>query len=341
MRHQVLVDSRDRNFDTHPAPNTYRVRLPRRLTNVVGARLLSADIPLSFLVFKAAHGNTSLTVTVGGSGPQTVTIRDGNYDDQSMVEELRTALAAAFPGKDFLAEVDTRTYQLVVTCVQGDAVGVDTTSAVDAAPTDWGLAYYLGFPRGTVTSGAPLRAPGTINLNPFTYILMDIDELGVIDEGGMYGTTMGRGCFCKIPIQGVSYEYIFRDIDRATDTVPTRALVPRLDTLTITFRLHDNRVVDFRGVEHSFLLEIETRDPGPPLPPSPTATPTAREAARVHGRHRKHKKAPPVLIRPPSCRRPPSPHAMTNTPRGVPRSVYLAAGVTAAGAAWWWWRRAA
>lgn len=334
MRYQVLVDSRDRNFDTFPQPNTYRVRLPRRFTNVVGARVLSADIPLSFLVFKAEHGNTSLTVTVGGSGPQTVTIRDGNYDDQSMVEELRASLAAAFPGKDFLAEVDTRTYQLVLTCVQGDAVGVDTTAANEAQRTDWGLAYYLGFPKGAVTSGAPLRAPGTVNLNPFTYVLMDIEELGVIDEGGMYGSTVGRGCFCKIPIQGVSYEYIFRDLEKATDIVPTRALVPRLDTLTITFRLHDNRVIDFRGVEHSFLLEIETRDRQADQPsrlPPDLGAPTAvrRKTARVP---RKAPPPPKIHLRLPP-RQPPAP------PRRVPRSVYLAGGVTAAGLAWWWWRR--
>lgn len=332
MRYQVLVDSRDRDFDAFPAPNSYRVRLPRRLTNVTGARVLSADIPLSFLVFKAAHGNTSLSVTVGGSGPQTVTIRDGNYDDQSMVEELRAALATAFPGKDFLAEVDTRTYQLVLTCVQGDAVGVDTTSAPEADRTDWGLAYYLGFPKGVVTSGAPLRAPGTVNLNPFTYMLMDIDELGIIDEGGMYGTTMGRGCFCKIPINGVSYEYIFRDVEKATHMVPTRALVPRLDTLTVTFRLHDNRVVDFRGVEHSFLLEIETRDPQPPnLPrPTPAATPVAAATAKS----KVVKAASKLRLLPP----PPRPQARP-VARTIPRSVYLAGGVTAAGLAWWWWRR--
>lgn len=327
MRYQVLVDSRDRDFDAFPQPNTYRVRLPRRFTNVVGARLLSADIPLSFLVFKAEHGNTSLQVTVGGSGPQTVTIRDGNYDDQTMVTELRTALAAAFPGKDFLAEVDLRTYQLVLTCVQGDAVGVDTTASPDSR-TDWGLAYYLGFPKDAVTSGAPLRAPGTVNLNPFTYVLMDIDELGVIDEGGMYGTTMGRGCFCKIPIQGVSYEYIFRDLEKATDVVPTRALVPRLDTLTVTFRLHDNRVVDFRGVEHSFLLEIETRDR---VEDAPRRLDLLDKPAATNRRvERPQTKIPPVLRLP---RPPPAPPV-----HRVPRSVYLAGGVTAAGLAWWWWR---
>lgn len=329
MRHQVLIDSRDRDFETFPHPNTYRIRLPQRYTNVTGARVLSADIPLSFFVFKAEYGNTTLLVTVGDSAPSVVTIPDGNYDDQTMVEELRTSLAAAFSDKDFLIEVDPRTYQLVVTCVQGDSVSVDTRLADEPGPTDWGLAYYLGFPKGALTAGAPLRAPGMINLNPFTYILMDVQELGVIDEAGMYGNSVGRGCLCKIPIQGVSYEYIFRDIDRATDMVRTRALVPRLETLTVTFRLHDNRVVDFRGVEHSFLLEIETRDPGPRSslpdvsPPEPDEQ--APVAKSLHARpHRAELR----------------PNKPLETPGPVPHSVYVALGATAAGALCWWWFRA-
>lgn len=330
MRHQVLVDSRDRDFELYPEPNRYRIRLPRRYTNVVAARVLSADVPLSFFVFKAEYGNTTLRVGLGAGAPLDVTLRDGNYDDQTVLEELGAALAAAFPGKSFKLEIDARTYQLVIACVEGDTVAVDTTAypADQPAWTDWSLAYYLGFPKGALTSGAPLRSPGMINLNPVTYILLDIEELGVVDEGGMYGGATGKGCFCKIPVQGISYEYIFRDVDRATELVSARSLVPRLETLTISFRTHGGRAIDFRGIEHSLLLEIVTRDP--PCYPGALASlaPVLRSAEQPQ---------PDPEDSPP----PPAPPPPPPPPRRVPRPVYFAGAVAVAGGAWWWWSRRA
>jgi hypothetical protein len=325
MRHHVLVDSRDRDFDKFPNPNEYRVRLPRQYKNVVGARLLSADVPSSFFVFSAAHGNTAMTVTVGAATAE-VTIPDGNYDMDSLPVELRAALEAAFPGKTFATSIDPRTMQLVVECDQGDAVGVDASAAADGPPTDWGLAYYLGFPRGVVTTGSPtLTSPGVVNLNPFTYVLLDLQELGTIDEGGVYGSAVGKGCFCKIPINGISYEYIFRDLDKAAEVVECRPMVPKLETLTVTWRLHDGTVMDFRGVEHSFLVEIITKDPPsnsyagslaggfqvPALPPPPARK--VREATVT-----------PVALPP---------------PRSGPPKVLILAAVAAALTGWWMWRR--
>lgn len=331
MRHQVLVDSRDRDFTKFPAPNRYRVRLPRRYTNVTGARILSADIPLTFFVFKAEYGNTSLQVTVDGTSA-TVTIPDGNYDDATILTELSDALDSTFAGNTFTVDIDPRTYQLVITCTQGYTVSVDTTGAPEQY-TDWGLAYYLGFPRDAVTSGAPLRSPGVVNLNPFTYVLLDIDELGIIDEGGLYGSAVGKGCFCKIPVQGVSYDYVFRDIDRAGDVIPTRALVPRLESLTIEFRLHNNRVIDFRGVEHSFLLEIETRDPGPaPSPPVTRVLTVPSQAAAPQQQEPVPQKVKIVSVRPP-----PAAAVESRMPR-----LYVAFAVLAVGAtAYVVWRRRA
>ncbi len=260
MRYHVLVDSRDRDFDVYPTPSSYRVRLPKSYKQVTAARLLSADIPASFYVFSADHGTTTLDVSVSGVPAQLV-IPDGNYDTDSMCAQLGASLRAAYPSKTFTVTVSARTMQLEIACTQGDAVAVDTTAYADAPATDWGLGYYLGFPRGAVTAGAPdLTSPGMVNMNPFTYILLDIEELGTVDEGGMYGDVVGRGCFCKLPVYGTSFEYIFRDADTATKPVDCRPPIAKLETLTVRFRLHNGKLVDFRDVEHSFLLELITKD---------------------------------------------------------------------------------
>lgn len=327
MRHHLLVDSRDRDFEAHPGAGSYRVRLPRQYRHVTAARLLSADIPSSFFVFSAAHGNTSLVVRVGTLRPATVTLPDGNYDTETLPSQLALALRQAFPTKTLDVSIDPLTMQLVIECGEGDAVEVDTRGDADAKPTDWGLAYYLGFPRGVLASGAPLRGPGVVNLNPFTYILLDIAELGTVDEGGMYGGAVGKGCFAKIPISGISYEYIFRDVDKAVDAVECKPAVPRLETLTVTFRLHSGAAIDFRGVEHSFLLEVVTKDPAPPrglaLGPAVRAPRRRRRRRGLPSGVGVAVDAPPTaVVRPPS-----------------PRYATWAAVVVLLAGGWWWYRR--
>lgn len=279
MRHQILVDSRDRNFQKYPRPNGYRVRLPRTYRHVVSARLVSAEIPSSFLVFSEAMHNTSMVVVVNQTS-KVVTIPDGNYDAQSLACEVTMALQAAFSDHTFGAEVDALTMAFKMSCepstrdVVAEAVshsrqyvawGVDTTNNVERGDTDWGLAYYLGFPKGVVTDSVDgvVVSPGVVVTNPLTYVVLDIEELSGVDEGGMYGTAVGRGCFAKIPLSGGSFEHVFRDAESATAAVDMKPAVPKLETLTLTFRSHAGHVLDFRGVEHSFVLELETKDPAP------------------------------------------------------------------------------
>lgn len=329
MRHHLLVDSRDRDFVAFPRPDTYRLRLPRRYRGVVGARVLSADIPSSFFVFSAARGNTTLKVRLGGVA-KTLVLPDGNYDTESMCAELRTALLAAYPANTFAIEVDPRTMQLVVSCYQGGTFAVDTTGVgSDAPPTDWGLAYYLGFPKGALTSGATVRSPGMVNVNPVTYILLDIAELGAIDEAGMYGAGgSGPGAFCKIPINAISFEYIYKDLDTATDLVDSRPPVPKLETLTVRFRYHDGKPVDFRGVEHSFLLELVTREPSP-LPALP--------ALSIQPPKPKRKKAPPTVPAPPAVPAVPAPPAPPAP--NYKKWAMGGAALAAAGGAWWYFAK--
>lgn len=308
MKHQVLVDSRDRDFRKFPRPNAYRVRLPRTYRGVLRARLVSAEIPSSFLMFSQALRNTSMVVTVDQTS-RTVTIPDGNYDAQSLACELVTALQIAFEDYVFGAELDALTMAFKARCepaardVVAEAIAggqqthvswsVDTTTGVERGDTDWGLAYYLGFPKGVVTASEDgvIAGQGVVVTNPLTYVVLDIRELSAVDEGGMYGAAVGKGCFAKIPLRGGSFEHVFRDAESATSPVDMTPPIPRLETLTVTFRSHAGHVLDFRGVEHSFVLELDTKDPAPlmglssafpkpklptmPLPPPTPAPPSA------------------------------------------------------------------
>ena len=266
--HTILVDSRDREAPTATSPSAYRVTLPLKLRRVVSARLVSAEVPSSFYVFRAEYGNTSLRVLVN-SVAHDITIPDGNYTASQMALALRTALNEAFAPLAFNAAVSKTTLKLSIQNLDGFDVSVDTTATAAAggttAPvTEWGLGYYLGFRKDEVVTGAVVTGSRVMSTNPYTYLVLDIEELNGSHEGGNGGATpmASHGCFAKIPFSANSFEYVFMDARAVSDKPATFSPpIATLDRLRVRFRFHDGRLVNFDDLEHSFTLELVTKEP--------------------------------------------------------------------------------
>lgn len=260
MRHTILLDSRDRDYDAYPDASEYRVMLPMVYKNVEKARLISAEIPASFYVFTAEANNTTIDITLENeSTPRTITIPDGNYASTTMASTLASALSQA-TSMAFTVSISRTTRKLTITNDEGSDFTLESSTGL---PTGWGLAYYLGFDRDTAYSSTDgvLVSPRLVSLNPYNYILVDIDELNGLAEGGMYGNRVGLGSFAKIPFDGHSFDYVYVNTDNAT--FPEITLRPRkasIDRLHIKFRFHDGRPVDFRGVENSMMIEFVTKE---------------------------------------------------------------------------------
>jgi hypothetical protein len=267
ITHIVHVDSRDRDFTRFPDPNSYRVRLPRKYEHVLSARLLGAELPSSYFVFSAALGNTQLTV-VHNAVVYIATIPDGNYNRTTMPPALALAMHDATT-HTYTVTLDDVTGQLTIDSNQPFSIDTRTTATgVGSAPAEWGLAYFLGFPKGAVTAYATsVTAPGCASLNPYTYLLLDIDELSNVETGGLFGTEMGAKTFAKIPMDSASFDYVFSGRDphqTLLGTVQYRPPIQKLDRLSVRFRFHNDTPVDFRDVEHSFSIELTCRVPHAP-----------------------------------------------------------------------------
>lgn len=246
--------------------------LPTVYRNIQSARLISAEIPASFYVFTAEAQNTSLTITIG-STTHTVTIPDGNYSSSTLSTALETALTEA-TGETFTVSVSKTTLRMTIACASTDF----TLEPSTGTPTGWGLPFYLGFQRDTAytSSAGTVVAPRIVSLNPHNYILLDIDPLNGLDEGRLYGGRVGSGSFAKIPFDAYSFEYVY--LDTRNTMFPETILRPglaSLDRAHIKFRFHDGRAVNFNGVEHSFVLEVTTKDPSTERPRNPDTAMTA------------------------------------------------------------------
>ncbi len=250
VRTTVHIDSRDRDYALHPSPAEFSIELPETLKNVSSAVLVSAELPLSYYVFSAARGNTGLTLTVNGV-TRTVAVADGNYSTASMSTALKAALEAAF-GATFTITFDP--VNLRCTIATAGAVAVDTTAAT--RKTEWGLGYYLGFPRGVVTAGSgSVTGTSVTFLNPENYLLIDIEELNGISQSALYAAGgSGRKSFAKVPLNGDSYQYNY--YDKTLTYVDVRPQLTKIDKLRVSIRFHDGTVVDLNGGEWSMSLEF-------------------------------------------------------------------------------------
>lgn len=251
VRTTVHIDSRDRDYDVYPTASEFSIELPETLKNVSSAVLVSAELPLSYYVFSAARGNTSLTVGLNGTS-RTVTIPDGNYTTSSMTTALQAALNAAFSPGTFTVSISGTTMKCTIAAT--GALTVDTTAATKK--TEWGLGYYLGFPRGVVTSGTDsVTGTAVATMNPENYLLLDIEELNGIGQSAMYALGgSGRRSFAKVPLNGDSYQYNY--YDKTLTYVDVRPQLTKLDKLRVSIRFHDGTVVDLNGGEWSMSLEF-------------------------------------------------------------------------------------
>lgn len=274
MKHTILLDSRDRDFESYPNPSDYRIMLPTIYKNIQSARLVSAEIPASFYVFTAEAHNTSLDITLDGGSTYTITIPDGNYSSSNLSAALETALTEA-TGKTFSVSVSKTTLRMTLSTDDGTEF---TLEASTGTPTGWGLPYYMGFQREIEyqSTDGILTAPRIVSLNPHNYILLDVDQLNGLDEGGLYGGRVGSGSFARIPFDAYSFEYVYLDTEKTTFPETTlRPGLASLDRLNIKFRFHDGRPVDFNGVEHSLVIELSTKDLITERPRNPDTAMTA------------------------------------------------------------------
>lgn len=280
IRKTIIVDSRDRQMNPGSHAGAYTVTLPAVYQNVYAATLKSIEIPASFYAFSRAANNTTINVTYNGT-TKNITIPDGNYSATLLQDALNTAFASSSTGfgpGNLVALYSGTTAKMTFTGLAQFSLNltpIEPTSAnggnslTSNFTTWWGLGYFLGFTARTYNSpsSASYTIVGDFAVNPFpsTYILMDLDSMNKMDETSLDDRKSWRvnGAFAKIPMNGNSGTVIFLLSDTGYNPLNRTVYNPPISKLTsfnIKFRLHDGRIVDFNGVEHSFTIELELLD---------------------------------------------------------------------------------
>jgi hypothetical protein len=156
--HVINVDSRFRATSSKSSTDFLFV-LNRPMKNVMSVRVSSIELPNTYYTFSKERGNVSFSVIIGGKACK-ITIPDGNYSPDQMINALNAVLTASVPSSGITAAwFNTSGLMYFYSLTTVFDIDFETfnnePNRFNARSSDWGLGYALGFRlRDTVVGGA-------------------------------------------------------------------------------------------------------------------------------------------------------------------------------------------
>lgn len=197
LYYEYVFDSNSatESYSTSQTPQNYpSFKMANPLNNIVGLKVVSAEIPLAFYTINSL--NNTFIVNYNGGGNTTVTITPGNYSSTSLRTALETALDVI--NSSFTVTINTVTSKYVFAAATDF---VFTFSSLDTS-----LALFLGFGVGSFSSTtSSLTAPNVFSVTGASYLYLCSNKLGNLVQLHLpIGDESSKGGFgpqiAKIPI---------------------------------------------------------------------------------------------------------------------------------------------
>ena len=89
----ILVDSKHRDKQVYPQPTDLSLRLPRTYTNILNFQIVQLKLLSAFFYFRRTKQNVTISINEEGRDlSPIITIREGSYDINTLIEELKIQL---------------------------------------------------------------------------------------------------------------------------------------------------------------------------------------------------------------------------------------------------------
>lgn len=144
----LMVDSLDRDQRAYPLPTSMRLQLPRVYHNVERIDIVQVKMLNGLYAFSVTRENTTMTIS-GPSGPFDITIPDGSYSMQQLVNALDTAIKAVSPSDFYNVGYDCIKGRITIDASGGFPFSLLFKSSLPLSKqtlySGWGLGWHLGF----------------------------------------------------------------------------------------------------------------------------------------------------------------------------------------------------
>jgi hypothetical protein len=238
---RIVVDSKDRDKSLYPLANKYEMKLPNEVSDVMSAKLISADIPLSMYMVNDFFN--TLNIVYNGS-PYNIVLDNGDYTDGGLATMMTTRLNAVVGSNTFSVSYNANTDNYTFAAAQSFSMTFGGSKN--------SLDTLLGFEKQQYTSSATGSAPFANviksvyrkNLKYNNYAIMYIDQF---DNYQSPSTELDR-CFAVIP--SVYNQQSFSDHPELKKVFSPP--IPRLTRLFVRFLDRYGNPYDFENIEHRF-----------------------------------------------------------------------------------------
>lgn len=249
---RIVIDSKDRNKNLHPLANQYEMRLPSEVTDVISAKLMSADIPLSMYLVNDYFNTLNL---VYDGQDYTVVLDKGDYTNVGLATMITTRINTVIGSSSFEVSYNSITDNYVFKADEAFSVVFDASKN--------NLGAMLGFASNTVYPSSNIgshhlshvvKSVYRKNFNFNNHIIMYIDQF---DNYQSPSTELDR-CFAIIP--PVYTQMNFSDHPDLIKVFSPP--IPRLTRLIVRFFDRYGNPYDFQNMEHRFELLLQSNKQG-------------------------------------------------------------------------------
>jgi hypothetical protein len=291
LRKRIInVDSRFRQEGSESTTN-FQFRPEHPYKNIIRMRVASVEIPNMFYTFSKTKHNTTFIIKaedVTGINRQVIiTLPDGNYTSQDLIDELQNLLDQSFkfPYGIFLS-IKLNVFNAKITITNSgvtDYPVIDTTALPTVSgkpftvdfisanryrrerPEDFGLGYNLGFRKKgyivtnktiDLTTGLDIysvTAEGCLDVVGFQYLLLGMNDLHTVEQKT---TTNYIQSLAKIIVREEKQAIIYDD---GATLLANEIIFPSpVDLKIMNIKLMDpyGEIIDLCGMNFSFSLEI-------------------------------------------------------------------------------------
>ena len=294
----VTFHSEDRDICKWPNSNEFEVSLPESLHNIQSMRLISIKLDDTLPVFSNNYRNTKLSFSLASNPDNilTIDIDEGTYTPELLASTIENLMNLKAIGNDFICSYNKVSKKILFGAKTEFFLNFDKYHNYKSIcyndynfrnnNDNWGLPYLLGYERKKYSStkaanDIKLNYDSTniiistnnyyintenilpIKINGENSIYMEVDKYNIIDEllpdascnkKSQLSVNNGKvnSAFAQIPLKESVYEQIYECKNNYNPPIKD------ISKLKFKFRFHDGRLVDFKNINFSFMIEFNS-----------------------------------------------------------------------------------
>ena len=277
IKKNLNIDTRFRdNYFSSPSTD-FHFSLPMNFDNVLQMQLTSIELPNTYYNVSKQYGNNYFSVTAttaSGTSTSVVTIPDGNYSYDGIVNIINTQLTnLGYPfdkvvfllninnnsgsGQMMVGPLDASLNALSLN-FQADRFGIDDRST----PLPLKLGWMLGFRNGIYVNNLNYVSEGVLDITGPRYIYLVVDDHNNNVNNGFYSafnsSLLNNNILARISLQSKFFDVqITNNLNIVTN--PREYFGP-VNIQNINIQLLDEygRVLDINNMDYSFCLTLVT-----------------------------------------------------------------------------------